>query len=75
MVTKSYRDSYERSVEQPEDFWLEAAGEVAWTAPPTRALDSSRAPALRLVPGRRPEHLLQRAGPPRRGRPRGRRTP
>ena len=50
MVTKSYRDSYERSVEQPEDFWLEAAGKVAWTTPPGRALDSSRAPLYGWFP-------------------------
>ena len=50
MVTKSYRDSYERSVEQPEDFWLEAAGKVAWSTPPRRALDSSRAPLYGWFP-------------------------
>ncbi|MGN6443686.1 MAG: acetyl-coenzyme A synthetase N-terminal domain-containing protein, partial [Arthrobacter sp.] len=31
MVTNSYRDSYRRSVEQPEDFWLEAAQKISWT--------------------------------------------
>jgi len=50
MVTKSYRDSYQRSVEQPEDFWLEAAGKIDWSTPPSRALDSSRAPLYGWFP-------------------------
>ncbi|BCW78014.1 propionyl-CoA synthetase [Arthrobacter sp. NicSoilC5] len=50
MVTKSYRDSYQRSLEQPEDFWLEAAQKISWTSPPGRALDSSRAPLYSWFP-------------------------
>ncbi|MET1064790.1 MAG: AMP-binding protein [Arthrobacter sp.] len=44
MVIKNYRDSYARSLDAPEEFWLEAAGKVSWTSPPERALGSSRAP-------------------------------
>ena len=50
MVTNSYRDSYQRSVEQPEDFWLAAAQKISWTSPPGRALDSSRAPLYGWFP-------------------------
>ena len=34
MVTKSYRDAYRRSLEQPAEFWLEAAQRVSWSTPP-----------------------------------------
>jgi len=50
MVTKSYRNSYERSLERPADFWLEAAREVSWSTPPRQALDSSRAPLYGWFP-------------------------
>lgn len=51
MVTSSYRDTYQRSVEQPEEFWLEAAGQIDWSTPPVKALDASRAPLFRWFPG------------------------
>ena len=50
MVTKSYRDAYQRSLEQPADFWLEAARGVSWSTPPRLALDSSRAPLYEWFP-------------------------
>ena len=50
MVTKNYRDSYSRSVEKPDAFWLEAAGKISWSAPPQRALDSGRAPLYDWFP-------------------------
>jgi propionyl-CoA synthetase len=50
MVTKSYRDSYERSLEEPAGFWLEAANKVSWSKPPRQALDSSRAPLYDWFP-------------------------
>ncbi|MDQ0821809.1 propionyl-CoA synthetase [Arthrobacter sp. V1I7] len=50
MVTKSYRDSYERSLEQPSEFWLEAARRISWSRPPRQALDSSRAPLYGWFP-------------------------
>jgi propionyl-CoA synthetase len=46
----AYDESYRRSLDDPEGFWLEAAGAISWTTPPTRALDSSRAPLYRWFP-------------------------
>ncbi|TQJ40528.1 propionyl-CoA synthetase [Arthrobacter sp. SLBN-112] len=50
MVSNSYRDTYRRSIEEPEDFWLEAAEKIHWSAAPARALDSSRAPLYSWFP-------------------------
>lgn len=50
MVTNSYRDTYQRSVEEPEQFWLEAAGRIEWSTAPVKALDASRAPLFRWFP-------------------------
>ncbi|MFK4085360.1 propionyl-CoA synthetase [Kribbella sp. NPDC020789] len=47
----AYEDSYRRSLDDPEGFWLEAAGAISWTTPPTRALDDSAAPLYRWFPG------------------------
>jgi propionyl-CoA synthetase len=46
----TYREVFERSVEQPEEFWLEAAQGIVWVTPPTRALDESRPPIYRWFP-------------------------
>jgi propionyl-CoA synthetase len=46
----SYRATYEASVQDPERFWLQAAGAVEWSTPPRRALDDSRAPLYRWFP-------------------------
>ncbi|MDQ3402943.1 MAG: propionyl-CoA synthetase [Actinomycetota bacterium] len=46
----AYVESYERSLNDPEGFWLDAARAVDWTKPPTRALDSSSAPLYRWFP-------------------------
>nr|MDQ3579406.1 AMP-binding protein [Actinomycetota bacterium] len=46
----AYVESYERSLNDPEGFWLDAARAVDWTKPPTRALDSSAAPLYRWFP-------------------------
>ncbi|WP_037317409.1 propionyl-CoA synthetase [Amycolatopsis orientalis] len=45
-----YAESYQRSLEDPEGFWLEAAQAIEWTRPPTRALDASKAPFYRWFP-------------------------
>ncbi|WP_410664654.1 propionyl-CoA synthetase [Amycolatopsis sp. lyj-84] len=45
-----YAESYQRSLEDPEGFWLEAAEAIDWTRPPTRALDVSKAPFYRWFP-------------------------
>lgn len=42
-----YRETYRRSVEEPEEFWLEQAGLVDWIRPPDRALDASNPPFYR----------------------------
>ncbi|WP_199432621.1 propionyl-CoA synthetase [Qaidamihabitans albus] len=46
----AYAETYRRSLEDPEGFWLEAAEAVEWTRKPTRALDSSNAPLYRWFP-------------------------
>ncbi|MFF1819460.1 propionyl-CoA synthetase [Kribbella sp. NPDC058245] len=47
----AYEDSYRQSLDDPETFWLDAAGAISWTTPPTRALDDSAAPIYRWFPG------------------------
>ncbi|MGP3926821.1 propionyl-CoA synthetase [Streptomyces sp. 8N616] len=49
----SYAAAYHRSLEDPEHFWLEAAGVIDWDVPPTTALDGSRAPLYRWFPDAR----------------------
>ncbi len=46
----TYAGLYARSVESPEEFWLEAARAVDWETFPERALDDSRAPIYRWFP-------------------------
>ena len=46
----AYEDSYRRSLTDPEQFWLDAAGAISWSRPPTRALDDSAAPIYRWFP-------------------------
>ncbi|MHC5259297.1 propionyl-CoA synthetase [Streptomyces sp. UC4497] len=46
----SYEEVFRASTEDPEAFWLTAAGAIDWDTPPTRALDSSRAPFHRWFP-------------------------
>ena len=50
MVTRSYQDSYAQSLEEPDKFWLDAAGRISWARPPQQALDSSRAPLYSWFP-------------------------
>jgi propionyl-CoA synthetase len=45
-----YRVAYERSLNDRENFWLEAASAIDWDTEPTRALDDSRAPFYRWFP-------------------------
>ena len=45
-----YREMYRASLEDPEEFWLQAAQAVTWTRPPQRALDDSRPPFYRWFP-------------------------
>ncbi|WP_116198940.1 propionyl-CoA synthetase [Amycolatopsis circi] len=46
----AYTETYRRSLDDPEHFWLEAARAIDWTQRPTRALDSSAAPFYRWYP-------------------------
>ncbi|WP_237233415.1 propionyl-CoA synthetase [Rothia nasisuis] len=46
----SYKDTYTRSIEAPEAFWLEQAEAITWEEKPSVALDGSRAPLYRWFP-------------------------
>jgi propionyl-CoA synthetase len=46
----AYREAYQRSIDDPEGFWGEAAQAVTWTRAPQRILDGSRAPFYRWFP-------------------------
>ena len=46
----TYQAAFERSIEDPEGFWGEAAGLVEWTRPPTQVLDDSNPPFYRWYP-------------------------
>ena len=48
-----YQGAYRWSLEDPEGFWRSAAGAIDWDIPPTRVLDSSRAPLYRWFPDAR----------------------
>jgi len=45
-----YDETYRRSLEDPEGFWLEAATAIDWVKAPDRALDDSAAPLFRWFP-------------------------
>ncbi|GAA1610663.1 propionyl-CoA synthetase [Actinoplanes couchii] len=47
----AYREAYQRSVDDPEGFWRDAAGGIEWVEPPSRILDDSTAPIFRWFPG------------------------
>ena len=51
--TGGYDEVYRRSIEQPDEFWAEAAAEVDWIEPWEHVLDSSRAPIYRWFTGGR----------------------
>ncbi len=46
----SYDDTFARSVDDRENFWLQAAADVEWSVPPTVALNDSTAPMYRWFP-------------------------
>src|SRR5882757_7312192 len=48
-----YAETYRRSIEQPEEFWAEAAEAIDWERRWDRVLDASRAPFSRWFPGAR----------------------
>ncbi|WP_167104283.1 acetate--CoA ligase [Amycolatopsis granulosa] len=45
-----HAEEYQRSLTDPEGFWLAAAKAIDWTREPSRALDSSQAPLYRWFP-------------------------
>ncbi|WP_089298869.1 propionyl-CoA synthetase [Actinoplanes regularis] len=45
-----YRQIYQRSIDDPEGFWRDAATAIDWHVPPTRILDDSEAPIFRWFP-------------------------
>ncbi|GAA1807975.1 AMP-binding protein [Agromyces neolithicus] len=47
---RRHADEYRRSIESPDEFWLEASALVDWRHAPTRALDDSAAPIYRWFP-------------------------
>ena len=48
-----FEETYRRSLEQPEEFWSEAAADIDWDRPWERVLDSSRPPFFRWFAGGR----------------------
>ncbi|MGD0798026.1 MAG: acetyl-coenzyme A synthetase N-terminal domain-containing protein, partial [Acidobacteriaceae bacterium] len=47
-----YEAMYRRSVEEPENFWAEAAGELEWFAPWGRVLEGGMGSAKWFVDGK-----------------------
>ncbi|WP_218219657.1 AMP-binding protein [Nesterenkonia sp. Act20] len=50
MTGQTYRQLHARSLRNPEEFWLEAAGAVDWVTAPRQALDDAAAPVYRWFP-------------------------
>jgi acetyl-CoA synthetase len=49
---EQYEEMYRRSVERPEEFWAEAAGELEWFAPWTKVLEGEAQHAKWFVGGK-----------------------
>lgn len=49
----TYDEIHQRSIADPEGFWLEAAEDISWINPPRRALDASNPPFYRWFPDAR----------------------
>jgi propionyl-CoA synthetase len=52
-MTTAYAETYRRSIEQPEEFWAEAAEAIDWEQRWDRVLDTRRPPFYRWFPGAR----------------------
>ncbi len=50
-MSKAYEEAYRRSLEDPEGFWGEVAGEIDWIKPWESVLDSSNPPFHRWFAG------------------------
>ncbi|TWP35533.1 acetate--CoA ligase [Leekyejoonella antrihumi] len=48
-----YQAAYDRSLSDPEGFWLDAARDIDWINPPRRALDDANPPFYRWFPDAR----------------------
>ena len=51
MTTTRFDDTYRRSLEQPEEFWGEAAAAIDWITPWEKVLDATAEPAARWFVG------------------------
>ncbi|MBK9476977.1 MAG: propionyl-CoA synthetase [Tetrasphaera sp.] len=51
MSNGAYATAYERSINDPDAFWGEAATAIEWITPPTTVLDASRPPFYRWFTG------------------------
>ena len=69
-MTSRYDEVYRRSLADPEGFWGEAAEAIDWERRWDSVLDRCQPAVLPLVPRRPAQHLLERARPPCRARPR-----
>ncbi|WP_216694955.1 propionyl-CoA synthetase [Dietzia psychralcaliphila] len=49
-TSSTYADAHRLSIADPDAFWLEVAGGIDWTTPPTTAVDGSRPPFYRWFP-------------------------
>lgn len=49
-MARTYRETFDRSIQQPEEFWLDAARNIDWVTAPSVALDKSHAPIYRWFP-------------------------
>ena len=52
-MPRGYAETYRRSIEQPEEFWVEAAEAIDWEGRWDRVLDASRPPFYRWFRGAR----------------------
>lgn len=49
-TTSTYDAAHRLSISDPDAFWLDVAGDIDWTTPPTTAVDGSRPPFYRWFP-------------------------
>ena len=50
-MPKNYHDVYKYSLENPEDFWAEAATSIYWTKSWDKVLDDTQPPFYKWFPG------------------------
>jgi propionyl-CoA synthetase len=52
-MTNAYQTAYDRSINQPDEFWGEAARDISWVKPWDKVLDDSNKPFYRWFSGGR----------------------